>query len=224
MRRSSSQIAIAAVAFVLGLLVVVQLRAQSGGSGLAELSAQDLTILVANVNTRNDQLRTEIATLERELSTLTANSDRGASSVDQVRADLARIEAYAGLSPVTGPGVSISVAGAIDGPGVEELINDLRNAGSEAIGVDGIRLVAGSVVSGTGGNLSVDGHVLPDPFEISAIGASDALTGSLTRVGGMIAQLAATYPDAHLTVTPVERLDLPRTNRTLVPGHGRPRL
>ena len=38
-----------------------------------------------------------------------------------------------GLDPVGGPGVTISVSGPIDGSGVEELINELRNAGAEAI-------------------------------------------------------------------------------------------
>src|SRR5262249_7361881 len=69
MHRRRSQLTIAAVAFVLGLLVVVQLRSQAGAPGLAQLSAQDLTVLVANLNDRNDQLRREGASLERELNT-----------------------------------------------------------------------------------------------------------------------------------------------------------
>ena len=51
------------------------------------------------------------------------------------------MRAYAGLDPVAGPGVTISVRGPIDGTGVEELINELRNAGAEAIGVGDVRVV-----------------------------------------------------------------------------------
>ena len=51
-----------------------------------------------------------------------------------------------------------------------------------------------------------------------AIGAPDKLTGSLTRSGGVIAQLAATQPDVVVTVTPVDRLELPATTRTPRPG------
>jgi len=40
----------------------------------------------------------------------------------------------------------------------------------------------------------------------------------------MIAQFRATFPDAQLTVTPVDRISLPVTKRNLVPGHGTPRL
>ena len=65
---------------------------------------------------------------------------------------------------------------------------------------------------------------LADPFELSAIGAPDKLTGSLTRSGGIIAQLAATQPDIVVEVTPLDRVDVPATERELVPSHGHPRL
>lgn len=225
MHRRRSQLTIAAVAFVLGALVVVQLRSQAGDTGLAELSSQDLTILVANLNDRNDQLRREAASLDRELATLVQNRSRGDVSLDEISADLQRVRAYAGLEPVAGPGVTISISGPIDGAGVEELINELRNAGAEAIAAGGVRVVTGVVVTGAPGEAKVDGTSLGrDGFEVEAIGAPDKLTGSLTRSGGVIAQLAATQPDVVVTVTPVDRLELPATTRTLVPAHGRPRL
>jgi uncharacterized protein YlxW (UPF0749 family) len=225
MHRRRSQLTIAAVAFVLGALVVVQLRSQAGDTGLAQLSSQNLTILVANLNDRNEQLRREAASLDRELATLVQNRSRGDVSVDEISADLQRVRAYAGLEPVAGPGVTISISGPIDGSGVEELINELRNAGAEAIAAGGVRVVTGVVVAGAPGEAKVDGTNLGrDGFEVEAIGAPDKLTGSLTRSGGVIAQLAATQPDVVVTVTPVDRLELPATTRTLVPAHGRPRL
>ena len=224
MHRFPSQLTMAAVALTLGLLVVVQLRAQAGAAGLAKLSSQDLTVLVANLNARNDQLRSEVSSLERELGTLNQNAARGEVSVDELRAELSRIRAYAGLDAVGGSGVTISINGPIDGTGMEELINELRNAGAEAIGAGGVRVVTGVVVSGSPGQASIDGTPLGDSFELAAIGAPDKLTGSLTRSGGVIAQLAATEPDVVVTVTPVDRIELPATNRNLVPAHGHPRL
>ena len=224
MHKMRSQLTIAAVALILGLLVVVQLRSQAGPTGLAQLSSQDLTVLVANLNARNDQLRREASSLERELGTLVANHARGDASVDEITADLQRVRTYAGLDPVGGPGVTISIRGPIDGPGVEELINELRNAGAEAIAMGDVRVVAGVIAIGAPGEANVDGVRLGTSFDLAAIGAPDKLTGSLTRSGGVIAQLAATQPDVVVTVTPVERLELPATTRTLIPAHGRPRL
>ncbi|HYH91563.1 MAG TPA: DUF881 domain-containing protein [Candidatus Saccharimonadales bacterium] len=224
MHARRNQVTIAAVAFVLGLLVVVQLRTQASGAAFAGLTSQDLTVLVANLNARNDQLRREISTLDGELQTITQNAQRGDTSLDDLRADLRRVRLYAGIDAATGPGVSILIRGPIDGTGIEDLVNELRNAGAEAIAADGIRLVPGVVVVGAPGSVQVDAKTMPDPVEIVAIGPPDKLTGSLTRSGGIIAQLAATQPDVVVEVTPIERIEVPATDRDLVPANGRPRL
>jgi uncharacterized protein YlxW (UPF0749 family) len=219
-----NQLTIAAVMFVLGILVVVQLQTQASGALFAGLSSQDLTVLVANLNDRNDQLRREIANLERDLGTLSQNTQRGDASIDELRADLRRVRLYAGIDPAAGPGVILTVHGPIDGTGVEDLINELRNAGAEAMALSGVRLVPGIVVTGAAGAASVGETPLGDPFELVAIGPPDKLTGSLTRSGGIIAQLGATQPDVVVEVTPVDRIDVPATDRNLVPVNGKPLL
>ena len=224
LRAPRSQLLVASVAFILGLLVVVQIRSQAGGTSLASLTSQDLTFLVANLNTRNDQLRSEISTLQRQLEGLEDGGSRGASSVADIRSDLARIRAWAGLDPVEGDGITVTVSGAVSGATIEDLLNELRNAGAEAIAIEDVRVVARTVMGGDPGELSVDDTALGDPFVIRAIGESDALTGSLTRVGGIIAQIAATSPDVTIDVAPTEDLLLPATARDLMPSHGRPRL
>ena len=108
MRRRRNQLTIAAVTFLLGVLVVVQLRTQASGAAFAGLSSQDLTVLVANLDDRNDQLRTEVATLEQELGVLSQNTARGDVSVDELRADLRRVRLYAGIDPAMGPGVAVT--------------------------------------------------------------------------------------------------------------------
>ena len=145
MHRRRNQLTIAAVAFVLGLLVVVQLRTQASGAAFAGLSSQDLTVLVANLNARNDQLRREASpTSQRELATLTANAR-----------PRRRLDRRAARRPAAGPAVrrpgsgdrsrasSSSSAARSTGPAVEDLLNELRNAGAEAIAIDGVRVVPG---------------------------------------------------------------------------------
>jgi uncharacterized protein YlxW (UPF0749 family) len=107
---------------------------------------------------------------------------------------------------------------------VELLLNELRNAGAEALAVGPVRLVPGVVVSGPAGSLMVAGSQLADSIEILAIGQPETLGGSLTRAGGPIAQLAARQPEVVVTVSVAERLDLPPTTRTLGPILGTPRL
>jgi uncharacterized protein YlxW (UPF0749 family) len=224
LRAPRSQLLVASVAFILGLLVVVQIRSQAGGTSLAALTSQDLTFLVANLNTRNDRLRSDITSLQRQLEGLEDGGSRGASSVADIRSDLARIRAWAGLDPVEGDGITITVSGDVPAAAIEDLLNELRNAGAEAIAIEDVRVVARTVMGGVPGELSVDDTALSDPFVIQAIGTSDALTGSLTRVGGIIAQIAATTPEVTIDVGPTEDMLLPATTRDLMPSHGRPRL
>jgi uncharacterized protein YlxW (UPF0749 family) len=219
-----SQLTIAAVTFVLGLLVIVQLQTQASSAAFAGLSSQDLTVLVANLNDRNDQLRREVATLEQNLAVLTQNAERGDASIDELRTDLGRIRLYAGLEAATGAGVVLTIHGPIDGPGVEDLANELRNAGAEAIAVESVRVVPGVVVTGNAGSARVGEEALQDPFVLLALGSPDKLTGSLTRSGGIIAQLWATQPDVVVEVTPVDRVDVPASDRDLIPASGRPLL
>lgn len=224
MRRPSGRLAMTLVLALLGFLVVVQLRVQSASPGLAGLTAQELTVLVANLSTRNEQLIREVETLSRQAQSLALAGDRGQTTLGQMRADLDRIRAFTGLDGVTGPGVRVTVSGVLPGEAVAYLLNELRNAGAEAIAVEDVRVVPGVVVTGAAGELTVAGQALADPFAITAIGSPEALTGSLGRIGGPIAQLAATYPDALVEVEALERVTLPPTLRPLRPVHGRPRI
>ncbi len=224
MNKRRNQLSLAVVAFVLGILVVVQLRSQEAGNGLDQLTPTELTVLVGNLNTRNDQLRAEIATTQAELATLQASDARGDTSVGQLQADLARVRAWTGLDPVIGSGVRITVTGGLPAGSVEDLINELRNAGAEAIAVNDVRIEPNSIVDGPLDGLLIGSIKLGDPFEVSAIGNPESLTGSLTRAGGIVAQLAATAPSAQLIVTPLDMLRLPATTEDLVPVHGKPQL
>jgi uncharacterized protein YlxW (UPF0749 family) len=225
MRDGRSQLTVAGVAAILGLLVVIQLRGQSGGSELQSMTAQELTSIVANQNAGNDRLRAEVTTLQNQLAELQADRSNGATSVGQIESELGRIRAWTGLDPIAGRGVQITINGEIDAGGVDDLLNELRNAGAEAIAIDDIRVIARTSIGGVPGSLDVDGLLLRDPFTIRAIGRPDTLVGSLTRVGGIIAQLAATNPAATVEVEPVDKpMTLPATKRNLVPDHGHPRL
>jgi uncharacterized protein YlxW (UPF0749 family) len=224
MRDVRSQLTIAAVAAILGLLVVVQLRGQTGGSALQTKSAQDLSSLVASLNDENDRLRAEISNLQQQRDELRADRTSGATSLSQIESDLARIRAWSGLDPVAGKGVRITVTGDIDAASVDDLINELRNAGAEAIAIEDMRVIARTTVSGFPGSLDVDGYLLRDPFTIRAIGRPEVLVGSLTRVGGIIARLGATSPGATVDVEPEDQpMTLPATKRNLVPDHAQAR-
>ena len=224
MRRRSAQVAMTAVLFILGVLAVAQFNAQTADQGLTALSVSELTELVANVTTRNNQLREEIATLERQRETVAAAVSRGDTSSTQIRSDLNRVLGWSGALPVTGSGIRITVSGPIPGDAVELLVNELRNAGAEAAAIGGVRIVPGVVATGPAGSVVVRGVPLGDPIELTAVGQPQVLAGSLGRAGGPIAQLNARFPDVVVGVVAVDQVTVPATDRDLTPQLARPRL
>lgn len=224
MRRSKGRLAMGLVLLVLGFLVVVQLRSQAADPGLAAMSVQDLTELVANVTTRNNQLRDEIRILERQREAVATTVERGGTSTVQIRTELNRVLGWSGALGVSGPGIRVVVEGPIPGDAVEQLLNELRNAGAEAISIGAIRVVPGVVVTGPAHSLTASGIPLADPLEVLAVGQPESLAGSLTRAGGLIAQLSARYPDVGVTVNNADFQVIPPTDRDLSPVVGRPRI
>jgi uncharacterized protein YlxW (UPF0749 family) len=224
MRKGKGPLAIAAVLFVLGFLVVVQARSQAQDQGLAQLSVQDLTELVANVTARNNQLRTEVATLQTQQAQLANAAQRGETSTSQMRSDLSHIQAWAGALPVTGQGIQVAVTGAIPAASVGQLINELRNAGAEAIAVNNIRVVPGVVATGDPGKLTIGGTPVTGTLTFLAVGQPETLAGSLSRAGGIVAQLTAQFPTLTIRVDPEDLVQLPATSRNLEPVLGRPRI
>jgi len=224
MRSPRSQIALAIVALLLGFLVVTQVRSQAGGTGLEDRSAQDLTLLVANVSTRNDQLRSEVADLGRQLESIVAAQARGDTSAGQLREDLVRIRIWSGVDAAEGQGVRVVLRGPATAKVLADLLNELRNAGAEAIAVGGVRVVPATIAGGPPGAVSVEDTLLEDPLEVVAIGNAATMTGTLTRAGGLVAQELATNPGLGIDVTPADQLLVPATARNLAPRVAKPRL
>lgn len=223
MKQPRSQLALTAIAILLGLLVVIQLRAQQAGTGLETQSSQDLTLLIANLTTRNDQLRGEVADIQRQLDAIAAANARGETSVGQLRADLERVRIWSGQDPAAGPGIRVLLFGGVPAEAISELVNELRNAGAEAIEVGGVRVVAGTIAAGPVGALSIENTALGPRIEVLAIGNPAALTGGLTRPGGLVAQLQARHEDVLVEVTPLDSVSVAAADRSLAPILGFPR-
>jgi uncharacterized protein YlxW (UPF0749 family) len=222
--RTTGRTAMTAVLLMLGFLVVMQLNSQTANNGLANLTVQELGELVGNLTTRNEQLRQEVANLERQRDGVANAVERGDTSAAQVRSDLSRVLAWSGALGVSGSGVRVTVTGELSGAAIEEILNELRNAGAEAIAIGTKRIVPGVVVSGPPGSLMAAGIPLSDRIEIIATGQPDVLAGSLTRSGGPIAQLAARFPEVDINVSAADLVEIPPTDRDLAPELGKPSL
>ncbi len=198
------------VAFLVGFLIITQLRGQLAVDPASDRSRLRDARLLADLVEANNRLRTEITKAEQELATLRGNSR---VDVDTLVTELNRLKAINGLLEVSGPGVEVEILGTPEPFEMVDLINELRNAGAEAIALGNpqttVRLVYRSSIGGGRGWLLVDGILLPGPYYVRAIGSPDALLKTLERRGGLLALLRYTHPDWSITVRPTDRLTLP---------------
>jgi uncharacterized protein YlxW (UPF0749 family) len=132
------------------------------------------------------------------------------------REELRRVRAYTGLAPVEGQGIVVRVNGSLDAIAVNDLINELRNAGAEALAVDDTRVTASSVVVMGPGSLMMDGAEIGRSFTLTAIGDPDGLIAALERPGGIVTQLEQ-FVSATISVHQTGSVQLPATGRDLTP-------
>ncbi|MEP6680325.1 MAG: DUF881 domain-containing protein [Chloroflexota bacterium] len=216
-----AQICLFGVTLMVGMLLVGQLRSQARPIELNSLSAQDLSALIETLSIRNSDLRAAVLDASAQVRDYQLGGDRGGSAVTVAREDLQRIDAFAGLIPVKGPGVSLDIQGSLDPIAVNDLINELRNSGSEAIAIDGVRITARSVAVQGPGALVIDGVAIAKQFKMQAIGSREGLISSLNRPGGIISQLKL-FVAATIVASQEDHLELPGTRQDLAPKVARP--
>ena len=223
MRGLQAQLSLAAVAFLLGMLLVVQLLAHTRPSEVTGMSAQELSELIETLSSANAQLRVAVADLRNQARDYAAAEAQGESLREVGLADLERVTAFAGQAAVRGQGISMEVSGGIDAVGLNDLINELRNAGAEAIAVEEVRITARSVAvaNDDGGGIRIDGAEIATPLTIRAIGHPEGLIAALQRPGGIVAQLEQ-FIRATIVLRAEERMELPATALDLVPGIAAP--
>lgn len=221
MRARRAQLSLLAVAVLIGLLGVGQLRSQARPAEISSLSAQELSTLVETLATRNRQLRTGLADIREQLREYRVSGSQGESALQVGREDLRRITAFAGLAAVDGQGIVMTVEGDLDAIALNDLINELRNAGAEAIAVDDVRITARSVAIQGPLALQVDGLEVGQRFILRAVGSPDGLLGAMERPGGIISQLKL-FIRATIDIRQAGSVQLPATALSLVPETGEP--
>jgi uncharacterized protein YlxW (UPF0749 family) len=211
-----AQISLFAVATIIGVLLVGQLRSQARPIELSSLSAQELSTLVDTISTRNVELAAGLADLREQIRDYERAEVEGQSDLVISDEALDRIAAFGGLMPVSGQGIVIEIDGSFDPTAVNDLIYELRNAGAEAIAVNDIRITARSVAVLGARAITIDGVDIGSSFTVSAIGSPDGLRSAIERPGGLLTLLEQSV-NARFTLNEVSDLLVPATDRDLAP-------
>jgi uncharacterized protein YlxW (UPF0749 family) len=187
-RPSRGQWIVALLLFGLGFGLAVQVRTtQQDALGAARTS--DLVRILDDLSAQRDRLAAEEAQLQATIAELETSADQARVAREASRERVQNLRILAGVVPVTGPGVTLTIAdpdGVLEAGDILDAVQELRDAGAEAISVDGERVVATTAIVDTTEGIAVADTVLTSPIEIHAIGDPDTLATGLSFPGGVI--------------------------------------
>lgn len=142
----------------------------------------ELTVRTEALTTERDELRAELADLE---SGVISQTEAAAAAAARIQT----LSIQAGVAPVHGPGVEIVVEdedGGLSAQSLVSLVEELRNAGAEAIEVNGVRIGASSWFADETDGLVLEGEPIESPYIVRAIGDPGAMSVALEMPGGIV--------------------------------------
>lgn len=167
--------------------------------------ANELRDTVFREKEKNDRYTEKLKEKEQTLTRLREDVTKNNKLSDEQRKKIDNNNTILGLTKVTGKGVQIVLkdgeenkkAGStleasqtiVHDVDILEIINVLRNAGAEAISINGHRIIATSPISCIGTVIKINDEKVGAPYVISAIGNPEALESALNIPGGIISIL-----------------------------------
>lgn len=218
LRSKGAQFAIAAVCLILGIMLAVQFKTtESYKSNLVPARVEDLTQQVNTVSQERDALVEEVLSLREKLK----NARQNNPAMADLEEDIQKANLNAGLVPVQGPGVIITLTDSTselqngENPNISivhdsdllMLVNELKASGAEAISVNGERITARSEIRCAGTLILVNSNKIGPPFVIKAVGNPDMLESGMLIKGGYMGSLQVLGINA--TIAKAEKLDIP---------------
>jgi uncharacterized protein YlxW (UPF0749 family) len=176
---------------VLGFAVVAQVR-QTRVEGLSSLRQSDLVRILDESTQRSEQLQQEAAALQQTRQDLLSGSDRQKAALDAATQRAATQGILSGRLPAHGPGIDFTIAEQgtqIPAMDLLNVLEELRNAGAEAVQLGDLRLTASSYFTDENGGVVVDGVRISTPYHWLAIGDPETMAPALEIPGGAMATI-----------------------------------
>jgi uncharacterized protein YlxW (UPF0749 family) len=199
--RGQRLVVVSLIAIGLGFLIVVQFRSQAAVA--RTLAAQDDTsvaLLINDLNRANNQLIQQTVVLEEQQTQLHQALTSGGADSKALSKELTTLREVNGAVAVHGPGLEIRIQGPVMDFELQDALNNLRNAGAEAISLNGYRIISSTPVVSRGDTLMIAGHVVSTPLVLRVIGDAEQL--------GPAADLSASSLQTRVQVSIQRKSDL----------------
>ena len=196
-RRGAWRIGTPVVVLVSGALFAVTYD-NSEGTDLRPGRYADLASLAQTEKRESEELSAEIVELKADIEALADSVDD--QEVRELRRQVEEITGPAGLEPVEGPGVTVTLSDASDDlvdhalddgidlnrlvvhqQDIQAVVNAMWQGGAEAVTLQGQRVVSTTGIKCEGNAVLIQGVPYPQPYVISAIGNPTEIQSAIDR-------------------------------------------
>ncbi len=212
MKKWKAALTLGIVCLILAIAISIQLKTidDTNSTVSQTLTGNELRDQILKWKEKYDNSTTTLEQTERNLEETrlrsTLNDESAIAKEEEIKLD----NTLLGLTDVIGNGIVISLkdnntvkrANISPSDNIElylvhagdlvEVVNALRNAGAEAISINGQRITNFSAIYCAGNVVVVNGEKISSPVEIKAIGSPELLYGSLTIPGGYLELMSET--------------------------------
>ncbi|WP_404382834.1 DUF881 domain-containing protein [Knoellia locipacati] len=175
------------LALGLGFAIAAQVR-QTSIEGLEDLREDELIRILDTVDQDGNRLAEEIQTLRFSRDRLQSDTT---SLTESRRAAQQRLDSLAiltGTAAARGPGIVLTIRDpefGVTAPMLLDTLQELRDAGAEAVEINDVRIVANSFFTDSEGGISISGKAVSAPYVITAIGDGSTLASAMEIPGGV---------------------------------------
>jgi len=222
------------ICFLFGMLLAMQIRAQQKVSArrdsdrstpmLAQNEILSLRKRLARESAGRAAMQAKLNKVQQDLALAATGS---LSQKTKLQAQMQDLQMLAGLTPVRGSGVVVTMTdhpkaakgggsdgflyGIVHDFDILQVVNELRAAGAEAIAVQGaggepIRVTGFSPIRCVGPVIYVDGEGVAPPFRVEAVGNADRMAAALRMPDGIVDKFSVLFP---IKVREADDLKLP---------------
>lgn len=225
-KKISLVLGIMCFALTVGICIQVKTVKNTSSTVSQNYEENNLRAEVLKYKEKYDNLLKETEKIDNDLQQEIEKATENNSELEESRNQINDGNKMIGLTDVNGSGVIITVADSdidansvlnsndllVHDSDILKIVNELKNAGAEAISINGQRVIITTPIICGGNIININWERIGSPFEIKAIGSPESLA-NLSRPGGWLSSLEDRGIKVNLKK--VNNIDIPKYSGVL---------
>ncbi len=179
--------------FVLVMIMFMQFKIvyETDITSIERMREEDLQTELANWKAKYEESEKQLNEIKETMIKYKEESSSDSQTKKNLQLELEKLELMLGTTNVSGTGITITLeeeansTKKIDSDELMIIVNYLRDAGAEAIEINGERVVDSTFFAYIGNSyIKINGKRISAPYKINVIGDPDYLKSSLVGTGG----------------------------------------